>query len=191
MPRAQHDNTRTSRTRHRLTMPTITLPSIKGLLLSTAMVSVAAVLGISSAGGSFALWNGADTIAASTIKAGTLGITVNDVANYALSGTAWSALMPGDVASQQVSVKNTGTTPATLTVSTSAPSGAIEVRASSGVCSGTIAGPSSTTTPTILSGTLTGGATVTVCIQVSLSPSATQDQSAPFTMTFTADQVHP
>ena len=186
MTTAQHDSTRTSRTRRRLA-----LPSIKGILLSTAMIGTAAVLGISSAGGSFAIWNGSDTIAAGTITAGTLGITVNDAASYALSGTAWSALMPGDIASQQVSVKNTGTTPAALTVSTSAPSGAIEVRARSGACSGTIAGPSSTATPTVLSGTLAGGATVTVCIQVSLSPSATQGQSTPFTMTFTADQVHP
>lgn len=172
-------------------LPKFVMPSIRGMLLSTAMVGIAAALGVSSAGGTFASWNGADNVAPSTITAGTLGITVNGVANYALIGTAWSALIPGDVVSQQVSVKNTGTTSATVTASTSAPSGAIDVRVQSGVCSGTIAGPSSTATPTTLSGTLAGGATVTVCIQVSLTSAATQNQSAPFAMTFTANQVHP
>ncbi len=167
------------------------LPTVKGMLISTALVGGAAVLGVSTAAGSFAMWHSAAPVGASTIQAGTLGITVNGSSNYALTGTPWSALMPGDVVSQQVSVKNTGTTPATLRVSTSAPSGAIDVRAQSSACSGTIAGPSSTTTPTLLSGTLAGGATITVCIQVSLTASAAQNQSAPFTMTFTADQVHP
>lgn len=167
------------------------LPSVKGMLLSTAFVGAAAILGVSTAAGSFATWHVSDSISAGTIRAGTLGITINGSSNYALTGTPWSALMPGDVVSQQVSVKNTGTTLASLSVSTSAPSGAIDVRAQSGACSGTITGPSSTTTPTALSGTLAGGATITVCIQVSLTSAAAQNQSAPFTMTFTADQVHP
>ncbi len=169
----------------------LALPSVKGMLVTTAMVAGAAVLGVSAAGGSFATWQVADEIAPSTVSSGSLNIVVNDVANYALSGTAWSALMPGDVVSQQVSVKNTGTTAATVTASTSAPSGAIDVRVQSGACSGTIAGPSSTATPTALAGTLAGGASMTVCIQVSLTATATQNQSAPFTLTFTADQVQP
>ncbi|HNP14841.1 MAG: hypothetical protein KF739_01775 [Cryobacterium sp.] len=167
------------------------LPGIKGLLLTTALIGAASVLGVSTAAGSFANWNRSDTVAASTLRAGSLGLTINGSANYALGGTPWSSLMPGDVASQQVSVKNTGTTPATVTVSTAAGSAPIEVRVKSGACSGTIAGPSSTTTPTTLSGTLAGGATITVCIQVTLTNAAAQNQSAPFTMTFTANQVIP
>lgn len=169
----------------------IWLPGIRGMLLTTALIGVASVLGVSTAAGSFANLNRSESLSASTLRAGSLGITINGSANYALGGTPWSSLMPGDVASQQVSVKNTGTTPATVTVSTAAGSAPIEVRVKSGVCSGTITGPSSTATPTVLSGTLAGGATVTVCIQVSLTAAAAQNQSSPFTMTFTANQVTP
>ena len=177
--------------RRRLGFQNFKLPTIRGMLVSTALVSLGAVLGISSAGGSFASWISSDNVSAGTITSGTLAITVNGSTAYALSGTAWSSLLPGDVASQQVTVKNTGTTAATLTASTSSPSGAIDVRVQSGACAGTIAGSSSTAAPTSLAGPLAGGASMTVCIQVSLTSTAVQGQSAPFTMTFTADQVHP
>ncbi|MEO6942046.1 MAG: hypothetical protein ABI124_03390 [Terrimesophilobacter sp.] len=189
---ARRTDTRTTSLRGRLRPP-----SVKGMLLSTAFVSVAAILGVSAAGGSFATWNGADSVGASTIRSGTLGITISGPsvtgagpASYTLANTPWSALLPGDVAAQQVSVTNTGTTPVTLTVSTTA-SAVIDVRVQSGACSGTITGNSSTITPTILAGTLAGGATIAVCIQVSLTPAATQNQPAPFTMTFVANQEHP
>ncbi len=174
------------------------LPSIKGLLIATALVGGSAVLGVSTAAGSFATWNDSEQIGAGTIQAGTLGIALSGTgvaatspANYTVNGAPWSALMPGDEAIQEVDVTNTGTTPATVTVSTAAGTSPIEVRVKSGVCSGTITGPSSTTTPTTLAGTLAGGATITVCIQVSLTAAAAQNQPAPFSMTFVADQVRP
>ncbi|MEO7146799.1 MAG: hypothetical protein ABIW81_01310 [Terrimesophilobacter sp.] len=169
----------------------LTLPSAKGMLITATMVAGAAVLGVSAAGGSFASWRVADNIAPSSVSSGSLNITVNDVSSYALDGTAWSQLIPGDVVSQQVSVKNTGTASATISASTTAPSDAIDVRVQAGACSGTITGPSSTTTPTTLAGTMLGGDTITVCVQVSLTPSAVQNQSAPFTVVFTATQVGP
>ena len=169
----------------------LTLPSAKGMLITATMVAGASILGVSAAGGSFATWRVSDTMASSSVSSGSLNITINGASSFALDGTDWSQLIPGDIISQQVSVKNTGTTLATISVTTAAPSAAVDVRVKSGACSGTITGASSTTTPTTLAGSLAGGATITVCIQVSLTPTATQNQSAPFTMTFTADQVHP
>ncbi len=168
------------------------VPTIKGLLRSVAFVAISVVVGVSTAAGSYAFLTQSASAPANTIQAGSLGLTINSATNYSLDGSPWSSLLPGDVVSRQVSVANTGTTPATVTVSTVAStSGVIEVRVKSGACSGIITGASSTTTPTILPGNLAGGASITVCIQVSLTSAAVQNQSTPFTMTFTSDQVLP
>ncbi|MEO7348932.1 MAG: hypothetical protein ABIW32_03595 [Terrimesophilobacter sp.] len=179
-----------------LTMPELpTMPRVRSMLLTSGFITLAVALGVSSAGVSYATWVDSEPVSGGTITAGTLDLTIadsvgNDLTNSTLSGVAWSQLLPGDVVSQQVSVTNTGTTPLALTVSTS-PSTVINVYVKSGVCSGTITGDSSNTTPTAVGAPLAGGASVTVCIQVSLTPTAVQNQSAPFTMTFTGDQVRP
>lgn len=172
--------------------PRITFPTIKGLLRTTAFVALSAIIGVSTAAGSYAFLTRSASAPASTIQAGSLGLTINGATNYSLDGAPWTSLLPGDVVSRQVSVANTGTTPATVTVRTVAStSGVIEVRVKSGACSGIITSASSTTTPTILPGNLAGGASITVCIQVSLTSVAVQNQSTPFTMTFTSDQMLP
>lgn len=175
----------------------LSFPSVRGMLVTTAIVAGAALLGVSAAGGSFASWRVAASVSPSTVSSGSLDIAISGpgiigpgAASYAMDATPWSALIPGDVVTREVSVTNTGTVPVTLSVSTS-PSTVIDVRVQSGLCAGTITGDSSTTTPATLDGTLAGGASTTVCIQVSLTPAAVQNQSAPFTMTFTGDQVRP
>lgn len=175
-----------AKTRRRLA-----LPSARGLLTTTAMVAGAAILGVSAAGGSFASWKVGAPVTATAITSGSLGLTINGVTDLALDGTTWSQLLPGDVAFREVTVSNTGTTPVTIIVGSNDPTTTLEVRAQSGACAGTIIGDSATTTPTKLDGTLDGGTSITVCIQVSLTPSAAENQSAPFSMTFTADQVRP
>lgn len=173
--------------RHRVTF------TVTGMLASAAMIGGAAIIGLASAGGSYALWNGAAPVTSNTITSGSLSLTVNTVASYALDGTVWSRMLPGDVVSQQVTLNNTGTTNATVKATATAPSGAIEVRVAKSTCAlaGTIGGTSATTSAMLLPGTLAGGASATVCIQVTLSESVAQGQAAPFTLTFTAEQVHP
>lgn len=175
--------------RHRARRSLISrVPKILGAAGIVAVVTVAAV---SSGDSSYALWNDGHTVAAATLKAGTLNVTVNGMSSYALSSVPWQALLPGDSVRQQVTVANTGTINALIEASTVASNSALEVRVLKGSCGPVLGGTSSTVSATALGAWAPGEASV-VCVQVSLATSAPQSaQGAPmtFTLTFTAKQA--
>lgn len=154
--------------------------TIKGILASTAAVTLGVGLAVAAAGGSYALWNDKVPVSAGTITTGSIGLTVNGVASAPLTATTLSNMLPGETANLDVTLKNTGSVRVTLAaaVSSSIP---FVVTTRAGLCS-------ATGTPL---GELASGASLATCVTVSL-PATTavtaQGSSTPFTVTYTATQ---
>ena len=163
-------------------------PTIRGLLVSAVAIAAGSAVAVIAASGSYAKWNGQGSITSTVVTAGTLGLTVNNASSVALSGASWSTLLPGDVVSQQVTLKNTGNVPGVVTVSTTGSFGSLLVNVQKGACGATIVGTSSTVSPTNI-GVFSGAETSLVCIQVTLPSgvaNGVQGASMSFTTTFTA-----
>lgn len=141
--------------------------TVGGMLASSSAIAGASIVAVIAAGGSYAMLTSSAPLPGGTIRSGSLSLTVNDVASYALAGTNWSGLLPGDVVQQSVIVKNTGTVPGTVSALTSGAYGPLLVHVKKGACSATITGASSTVSPTDL-GSFAGGEASTVCVQVTL-----------------------
>lgn len=159
-----------------------------GMLAYTSAIAGASIVAVIATGGTYAMWNDSASLNGGTIQSGSLSLTVNDVASYALSGAAWSKLLPGDVVSQEVTVKNTGTVPGTVSAQTSGSFDPLLVHVKKGSCSGTIGGMSSTVSPTDL-GVFAAGEASVVCLQVTMPTDAAntaQGTSQTFTVTFTS-----
>lgn len=181
---------RDSRARHRAE-PASRITK-RGLLASASAIAGASIIAVIAAGGTYALWDGASGISAATVHSGTTGLTVNNVASYPLSGAVWSKLLPGDVVSQQVTVKNTGNVPGTVSAVTSGSYSPLLVHVAKGNCpvapSGPITGASSTVAPTNL-GVFAADEAATVCLQVTMPSTVVdgvQGASQSFTVTFTS-----
>lgn len=181
---------RDSRARHRAEPKSHI--TIRGLLASTSAIAGASIVAVIAAGGTYALWDGGSNVSAATVHSGTTGLTVNNVASYPLSGATWLKLLPGDVVSQQATVKNTGNVPGTVSAITSGSYSPLLVHVAKGNCpvapAGPITGTSSTVVPTNL-GVFTAGEAATVCLQVTMPATAVdgvQGASQDFTVTFTS-----
>jgi predicted ribosomally synthesized peptide with SipW-like signal peptide len=158
------------------------------MLASASAIAGASVVAVIAAGGTYALWSDARAVPGATIQAGTLGLTVNGVSSYALSGAAWSKLLPGDVVSQQVTLKNTGNVPGTITAGTHGSFAPLLVHIKKGTCGAAIGGTSSTVSPTNL-GILAAGEASVVCIQVTMPSTAAasvQGAAQSFSVDFTS-----
>lgn len=83
--------------------------------LTVATLVVAVVVALVGVGGTYALWNGSAATAASTVKSGTAGISVSG-----LSAMNTPVLAPGTGVTGTFTVKNTGSVPLTVRVSTTA-----------------------------------------------------------------------
>jgi predicted ribosomally synthesized peptide with SipW-like signal peptide len=161
-------------------------PVLASLLASSVAVAVGVVVAITASGGTFALWTSTQTLSAGSVTSGSMTLTVNAATTVALSGTAWSTLLPGDWVQKQVTLKNTGTVAATVSASTTGSFGPLLVHAAKGACSGQLTGTSSTVSPTSF-GTFTAGESSLACIQVSLPTSTAngaQGSAQSFTVTF-------
>lgn len=155
---------------------------------AAAAIAGASIIAVCAAGGTYALWNGQRSIPSATIQTGTVGLTVNNAPSAVVDGTAWSKLLPGDVVSQQVTLKNTGNVPGTVTASTTGALGPLLVHLKKGACTSTIVGTSSTVLPTNL-GVFVGTESSLVCLQVTMpvsAPANVQSTSQSFTVTFTS-----
>ncbi|MBT2503581.1 M73 family metallopeptidase [Curtobacterium sp. ISL-83] len=167
----------------------------------TLVVAVATTLLGTS--GTYALWNGSASTSGSTVRSGTAAIAVGP-----LSAMNTSALGPGTSATGTFTVRNTGTIPLTMRVTTTATTAsnpavlgeltlrlsvvasAADCTASSGGASGRLAsfdtGSSSYTLP--------AGAGGTGCAVLTLDTDAPQSVAgavANFTLTVTGTQVTP
>jgi hypothetical protein len=171
-------------------------------LITAGAFGVAVTLGISAGGSTLALWNATTPIGAVSLSTGATGITVNGVANYTVPGLTTTQLLPGlsAVSPQVLTILNTGTTPLKIVVGGavfSDPSNALAQNSNLAVslfqsanCAQSVDGSSiaAWTTPIVLA----AGASVTACLQMTLSataPSSVQGLSATFTLPITGTQV--
>jgi hypothetical protein len=176
---------------------------VKVLLSASAAVLVAVTIGLFAAGSTYALWSDKATPTGAVLQTGSIGLTINNVASYAIPDLATSQLLPGRtvITSTPLTLKNTGDVPLSVTLgATVFPTAnsadfagqlTVYVRQAAS-CSITPAG----TTPTTLTApiSLALGATTTVCVEVMLSttaPSSLQGKTAAFTVPFNAIQVRP
>lgn len=167
---------------------------LRTILSATASLTLALVLAVFGAGGTYALWS--STAVASPTVTMTAGNAALAVGTLALPTTA---LYPGLTVYAPVTVQNTGTVPLTVRVAGLVPpttstalsqnlTVGVAAAASAGACTagvaptwtGTFAGavPAALATPT-----LAPGASVVLCASLSLSvaaPAAAQGQSAGF-----------
>lgn len=168
---------------------------IRAALASSAAILAGILLAVGGTAGSYALWNAAGPIADASVTTGSLGITVKygtDAAGStaAIPTTAWSSLLPGDFVGQEITVANTGNISATMSARLTATT-PYEIRVATGTCPVTQLVSTALTTSTLNYGTLAGGASSTVCVQVTLPTSAAasvQGTSSPFTITITGTQ---
>lgn len=178
--------------------------------LTTVFVACLAAIGVALAltGGSYALFNSSAPVNGATITAGTTSITVNGSQSATLPGSISSALAPGRSTATALTVANTGTTAASVAVSSTTVGAQTNslgsyltatltpVSGSSACTVGLVGTTGALTgfTSTIAPVTIASGASATLCLELKLSasaPSSAQGGSAPFTVTLTGSQVAP
>jgi hypothetical protein len=183
--------------------PSVRLRRTAGRIGATSGIFAAAIVcSIAAAGGTFALFNSQATLGAGAVTGGTTGLTINDVADYAITGLDTTKLLPGRsvITATPLTVKNTGNTPLNVTQgaatfsnpsSTLASNLVVVVRQAS-TCTLTPVGttPTGMTTPVRLN----VGATMTVCVEVQLlasAPSTVSGALTDFTVPLDGIQVRP
>ena len=172
------------------------------VLITAGAFGVAITLGLSAGGSTLALWNASTPIGAVRLSMGSTGITVNGVNSYTVPGLTTTQLLPGlsAVSPQVLTILNTGTTPLSIGVGSpvfSDPSSLLAQNGNLAVslfrstnCAQSVDGSSTAawTTPVVVA----AGASVTACLQMTLSataPSTVQGLSATFTVPITGTQV--
>lgn len=150
----------------------------------------------SMAGGTFAFLNSQAAIPATSVKAGTLGVTVQygSVAagsTAALPTTVWTNMLPGDFAGQQFTIASTGSANSNITARLSVGT-AWDIRVAAGSCPTTQLTNTPLTTSAGAYGTLVAGTSSLVCVQATLPAGASASVEAtaiPFSIFIDAAQV--
>jgi len=185
-------------------LATVTARPIQSLLATAALFAGAVLLALGATGGSYALWNDNVETPSASISTGSIGLTVQGVTNYTVSGLTVTQLLPGRsvVTPTTLALKNTGTVPLSITLGTTqftatstALSNAINVavrQQSACAITTTTANPNpvSLTAPIVLA----VGQTVPICVEVGLAanaPASVQGQNATFTLPLVAVQKRP
>ncbi len=166
-----------------------------------AVGTAAALLGgilvaASTAGGTFAFLNSQAAIPATSVKAGTLGVTVQygsgaAGSTVALPTTAWTNMLPGDFAGQQFTIASTGSANSNVTARLSVAT-AWDIRVAAGSCPATQLTNTPLTTTAAAYGTLVAGTSSLVCVQATLPAGASASAEAtaiPFSIFIDAAQV--
>lgn len=188
-------------------MTTSLAPALKGKALrrvfsAVGIIVAAIVIGVAGSGSTYALWNGSKPIGATTLSAGSTGLTVNGVTTYTVPGLNNTQILPGlsAVSPQVLTIFNAGSTPLSVTVGTPTFADPSSLLAQNGNlvvslfqsanCAQSVDGSSATawTAPLVLA----AGGSVTACLQMTLSanaPSTVQGLSATFTLPLIATQV--
>lgn len=162
--------------------------TVGGMLASSSAIAGASIVAVIAAGGTYAMWNDSASLDGGTIQSGSLSLTVNNVASYAIPAADWSKLLPGDVRRQEVTLTNTGTVPGDVSASTSGTYDPFLIHVAKGQCDATIGGQSLADAPVVL-GVFAPGVPTTVCLQVTLPADAiggAQGTARSFTIDFTA-----
>lgn len=144
-------------------------------------VLAATLLGVAASGVSYALFNAERDIAPGEVRSGTAAIEVEG----GLDPIAWSNLVAGESVGQQVTVRNTGTTPLRLRAEGSAAVG-YELRAARGGCESP--GSPIGGVPADL-GRLAPGEAAAVCVRLDVTPTAVPGASVDVAVAFTGESV--
>lgn len=162
--------------------------SVGGMLTVSSAAAGATLIGLAAAGSTYALYSDSAAISPHTIQSGSQQLTINGTDELVVPSSTWTNLLPGDRVTLAVTVTTLGEATSRITAQTSAGNGSLHVRVVKADCSlDPVGGPSSTVAPTNL-GLWGANEAATVCIEVSLSPTAQESQTLPFTLTFTATQ---
>ena len=173
----------------------------RAILGAAAAFASAIVIAVGAASGTFAYFSSTTPLSAGTITSGTTGLTIQNVASYAITGLDTTKLLPGAsvFTSAPLTVRNTGD--ASLSVTQGAASfGSVQTVNSHLVITVRRVADAATTC-TIGGGTALGagvtlapGATMKVCVVVQLSvgaPGTVAGQTASFTIPLDGSQVRP
>lgn len=178
--------------------------SIRGLLASTLAVLAALAVGVTGAGGTYALWNASEQLPSATVRSGTAELAV-------ASGLAMPAepLYPDHTVYGTATIVNTGDVDLTPAVTGLTSSGVPDdfsrsLAVGAGVVSSVGACAAGTFTPTwtgtigtvsagALGGSIPIGASRIVCVSVTMSPvapiGALGQPAAAFSLALTGTQV--
>lgn len=181
----------------------------RSIVSGFTFLAATVTLSLLATSGTYALWSGASTVNGSTISTGSIGLTINGTANYAIPNLNASKLAPGRSVTAAITVANTGSTPIGVTVTnvtiganTNALAAQLTLRATAvanaascvaGLAGGTTAALSAfstTTTPLVMA----PGASQVVCLELGLSataPASVQNGSTSFTLNMVANQRRP
>jgi hypothetical protein len=190
---------KTSRHGRRSAAPVAKGAHPRGALAVTAILTGAVVVALTATAGSYALWNGQQSVNAATISSGSTVLTINGVTNYTVPLLNTTTLYPGRSVFTPVPLAfaNTGSTPLSFTIgaptyaSATAVSGYLTMALTSATtCVASTAGviPSS---PAV---TVAAGSTVSMCLEVRLAasaPASVQGTAAVFTLPVDYTQVRP
>jgi hypothetical protein len=195
MPRTRASQRRLERRRSRT----------KSVGATVAAVIAGFSVGLIATGVTYALWNSAANVNASSVSSGTFGLTINGGSSYVIPGLNVTSLGPGQSVVAPFTVANTGSTKLAVSV-TSATVGIqsnslaswlqLTLTASStctvgltGGTTGDLVGFTTTAYPTIAV-----GGSQQFCLQVTVNPAApstAQGGNATFTLALTGTQVRP
>jgi hypothetical protein len=173
---------------------TASRPTPIRILGGAAALMGGVLIAASMAGGTYAFLNAQGKTSTATVSSGSLAITVQAAgttagATTAIPTAAWSNMLPGDFAGQQVTVVNTGnvTVNATARLTATTP---WDIRIVVGTCPTTQMTSAALTTAAVGYGTLAPGASAVVCVQATLPATSTSENtSANFSIIIDATQV--
>lgn len=184
-------------------------PRFRSIISGITFLVAVVTLSLLATSGTYALWNGAATVNASTISTGSIGLTINGAANYAITGLDATKLAPGHSVVTAVTFANSGTTPIAAAVTSvglvsntnnlaASLTLTITPIASVGACVAGLAGgtsaPLTTFTTSGFPYLMGVGSSQAVCLELKLSssaPSGVQGGATTFTINITANQRRP
>ncbi|MHA6694232.1 TasA family protein [Homoserinimonas sp. A520] len=169
---------------------------IKSMLTVSAAALGATLIVVATAGGTYGLWTDSSPVNAGVVESGSLTLLVNNGSSTMIDSSPWGAMFPGDRVQQAVTLTNTGTVPADVTVVASSTSAAVSdyrVEILPGACppgSTNLAAPDSLTVQSAV-GVWSAGQGLEACIEVTLkdeASDASRGAAIPLTIVFTATQ---
>lgn len=180
----------------------------RGLLVTAGIFAIAIGMAGTVTGTTYALWNSTVSLSGATVASGTIGLTVNNAADLAVTGMDTTKLTPGRsvVVATPLTIRNTGSTrllttlvgttfvaPAGLTAADMTSNVLISFRSTTAttctVTSDSVALPAS-----ISPITMAVGGTATLCLEVRLSasaPASFEGKPLTFTINLRGDQLRP
>jgi hypothetical protein len=176
---------------------------VRSLLMSGSVLVVAAVLGLSMANGTYALYNTSTTLGAATITTGSTSLTIDSVTDRTVPSLFPSTLYPGRslVTAVPLVFANTGSTALSFTIGAATFPVAETVNASISVavtpatgaaCTASVPGQSLVQSSAAT--TLAAGARISMCLEVRLAataPASVQATDSVFTVPVAVVQVRP